>query len=57
MSADPYYYGRAEAALRMAQAAHLSAVVKAHYDLANLYLARCYAGSVAPPIVPPGASW
>jgi hypothetical protein len=38
---DPGYdYRRAEAELKMAQAATVPAAVKAHYDLANLYLER-----------------
>jgi hypothetical protein len=38
--ADDYYYRRAEAELNMAQAATAPAAVKAHYELANLYLER-----------------
>ena len=39
-AADDYYYRRAEAELRMAQAATVPAAVQAHYQLANLYLER-----------------
>lgn len=38
--ANGYYYRRAEAELEMAQAATIPAAVKAHYELANLYLER-----------------
>ncbi|MDB5694782.1 MAG: hypothetical protein JWN21_325 [Sphingomonas bacterium] len=35
---EDYYYRRAEAELKMAQAATVPAAVKAHYELANRYL-------------------
>lgn len=41
---DPYFYRRAEAELARAEAAEHPAVVKAHYQLAGLYLDRFYGG-------------
>jgi hypothetical protein len=38
--ASDYYYSRAEAELQMAQRATNADAVKAHYELANLYLER-----------------
>ena len=38
--ASDYYYRRAEAELKMAQAATDANAVRAHYELANLYLER-----------------
>jgi len=39
---DDYFYKRAEIELQMAQKAHGSEAVRAHYELANLYLDRHY---------------
>ncbi|QNE33014.1 hypothetical protein F1C10_14535 [Sphingomonas sp. NBWT7] len=39
-----YFYRRAEAELKMAQAARDPAAVRAHYTLAGHYLDRAYAG-------------
>ena len=48
---DIYFYQRAETELKMAQSATDPAAVKAHYELANMYLDRFYnhAGDGAQP--------
>lgn len=42
--ADDYFYRRAETELSMAEKATSPAVVRAHYELANLYLERLTTG-------------
>lgn len=44
LSEEEYFYGRAEAELRMAQAARNPNAVRAHYILAGHYLNRAYGG-------------
>lgn len=45
LSDEAYFYARAEAELKMAQAARDPSAVRAHYTLAGHYLNRAYGGS------------